>query len=634
MFETQDKFKFSEKKFRKIKYFSLFKLEKVNGTIRKMFKRGKLNDYKQHLGLSSQCPIVGFTPEYVGYRPSKPVFFKNIYVDNYDDVLRIGTKYGMGKSIINSLSSYREVWSGSPDSNIGHLRQILKPNRLNIPKAEDIIKIMVKCPWFKYNKVDFRDPNEIYYTTNINPKAHPGHYTSMMLANSKGYCIRGTMPLTIAYYNLIRKIPMRNYALWDVFSREKDIKPDSLKDPSTRVVLTTELHVTMIYCWVHQKWGKTNDGLHNWSITGDLNNKKINYLLKDIDNYDYIINPDDTFFDASNDTDLMVAAGVLMFYQSIDSKEDQRFFYNVVSSAVTKYICLPPGVVVRCDRGNPSGHPGVTTINCVLNVIRWSLVLREVYGDNWWEYSRVVVYGDDTYIMLKEHDNLVKIDDIRRNFGFIGDEVKGQMFPTKFVESNIGGDTPDFLKRRISLLGCSWNTEKIIDKLMYQSRRRSIFEQIELINNFKNTAPCDDKFNGFCIEISKFFIDKYRTSLSVSEIDKLTKMFDLPDITTFMPLTYFKNDYHISYAKEMAMHRTRSSFLKRETFTTENSFNWHLLWYLTSSPDLLNQHKKIVNSTFLGLINTGKLDFFDSNPFRWYLLRQGYIPEFLKLRPP
>lgn len=593
-FERKWQFHLPEHRQRSIKRYCIYSLRRSNGSIYMYRKTVNLDGFKNFYNLGKTTNIEGFTPDYVGFRKSYPVNFENIFIDRFGHLYDIACKFGFKKGLISSAATFRQVWAGSPDSNTGHLRQFFRPNNINIPKAETIIEIVKNCPWFNYSPIDVSDPREINYITNFNPKAHPGHYFSIISGGvNKGYTSRVAYELAQAHYHFIRKVPVRNYALWDIFSREKDIKTESDKEPSTRVVLNCEFHVTLLYSWVHQKWAYANDYGMNWAIAGDFNNKKANYILKDIDKYDYVINPDDTFFDASNDTELIKAAGVLMFHNSVIDDETERFFYHIISSTLTKHIVIPPGVVVRCDRGNPSGHPGVTNFNCVLNVLRWSLVLREVYGNDWWNHSRVIVYGDDTYIMLKHHDNLDKLQEIREKFGFIGDNPLEMMYPTSFVRSNVGNDCPDFLKRHVSYLGVSWNTTKIFDKLLYQSRKRTIAEQLELLLNFRNTAPCDENFNAFVNEFTNNAINYYDKRINATDKERLVKLLNLPvEPLKFMPLTYFDNPLEF-FDKERTILTESGAYYDRSEEVAQDFNLWKTIYYLTSNLQILNGFKKI-----------------------------------------
>lgn len=369
-------------------------------------------------------------------------------------------------------------------------------------------------------RLKFKDFKQSAHWQNYNPASNPGHYTSKLFNTKfKGNTIAYAFELAKKKFELIGLIPIKNYCLWDIFAREKDINVSKFiveKTPSTRVVLNTEHYETLLLSFFFQPLMKavnsfgTNIKFH---ISGEYDGNKALELHNRIQNYDFYVDADWSLFDSSIDTEVLKASGAIMFANSVSDKEDLRRVFHVISSFVTKYIVLPPGIVVELNRGNPSGHPGVTAINCYVNLIRWSLIGRMIYGEDYQNYMDLEVYGDDAVVMFKYHKNLFKIDEIIRELGYESDPLVDKLYPcSRFgIDEDKG---PDFLKRRVVQGTLSWNSDKMFDKLIYQSKKRNVKDQIDLLVNFISTAPG----NKDSINLFKTFITYCKNKFSKDDI--------------------------------------------------------------------------------------------------------------------
>jgi hypothetical protein len=189
----------------------------------------------------------------------------------------------------------------------------------------------------------------------------------------------------------------------------------------------------------------------------------------------------------------------------------ENISYYITKSVVTKYVVLPPGVVVELNRGQPSGHPFGTLINCNVNLIYWSLIGFRIYGKNYGDKMRVEVYGDDTYAYFMDHPNLMRIDEYIKEIGLKSDTLVPNF--RRIGKEYRKDHQIDFLKRRFDESGIIWNHKKMIDRIIYPSRNRNLEEQIELLMGYVNTCGNDPdliKVTNKTIDIIKI---KYKKSL-------------------------------------------------------------------------------------------------------------------------
>jgi hypothetical protein len=112
----------------------------------------------------------------------------------------------------------------------------------------------------------------------------------------------------------------------------------------------------------------------------------------------------------------------------------------------------------------------------------------------------VEVYGDDTRAYFKDHPNLVYIDDYIKECGLQSDKVLPNIRSTKF-ECDSDQDI-DFLKRRFDQISFKWNHKKMFDKWLYQSKNRTLNDQVKVVLSFLESVPTDEDL----IKISKLFI--------------------------------------------------------------------------------------------------------------------------------
>lgn len=516
---------------RKVKSVCIYDLRKIGGRVVKLFKRvRKIQHFKQYCGINKTNRITGFTPFYIGFRRSRPVNFNNIYNDFFfENFTEIKNRFpNIYKDLIKSASDFREVYSGSPDSNFNHLKRFLQDDVKQELSLEEKIGIVLKGGWIKSPQLRFRNSSEMIFSTNFNPKATNGLLTSRFLKDHrKSSSIFLATQLAIKKFDMIREKPFKNYSIWELFSREKEFsvsKETMDKEISTRVVLSTEHHETILLSWVFQSfmtaYESFNKDKSHFYIKGELDGDKATKIINRIKNYDYYVDADWASFDSSIPQDDLIVAGVLMFANSIErngdhfNKQDLRFVFHVISSFVTKYIAVPPGIVIEVNRGNPSGHPGVTAVNCVCNLIRWSLIGFGIYGPGFQDKMDVIVYGDDAIVAFKESPNLINIDKIIKNLNYESEELYDKLYPVSLIENSIF-EGPDFLKRRFNNNGIVWNLKKVFDKMLYQSKNRSVYDQLVLLSGYQETGPSSEEFNEFC----KFTFSKLKSNFKEGTIE-------------------------------------------------------------------------------------------------------------------
>lgn len=636
MFEKYNKPFVGEVIQRRRKNIACYRLVKQYTQIHKQCKVVKLKEWKSEMKIEAPNKIVGITPDHIGFRPGKRIksetniLRKGIFP--YADIPKIQKKFpNVNEALTNASINYKTAFSGSPDTNMGHLRNFFKSNKQRKYKLPDLLHICLHSDWFNFNSVDFKDPDEMMYCVNYNPHSDPGHYFKVFTKNhKKRETIFGAVHMAQQLFKDIKKLPTRNYCLWDLLSREKDIKVDDDynnpdKEVSTRVVLNPEHHVTVLLGWIYQKWMAAQSlppekgylDRRHFYIKGEFNGKKARSIIERFSKYDFISTPDFRLFDSSQDSDYIIAAHILMFTACINNKFDKRLFYYITEAALTKYVAVPPGIVVELNRGNPSGSPGVTAINCVANMIRWAVVGFELYGPDYQNYMDLLVYGDDTYLGLTAHPNLSKIHDIMLDNNYEGDNPLDTLYPGEYLMSDNFYDAPDFLKRHVSIKGIYWNKEKVFSRMLYQTKKRSPTEQVNLLRNYPITAPCDHEFNEFCHNVYEILKNTY--NIKATDNEDLRKL----DYFKYLPYGYFDDPLgtfklEVSYAQS-----SKEIYLPHHGINA-SSIDWDLykaIYVLTHEPKYLNTLKNFQLFNF----NTRLLKYQPFKQFRILTFEDSYI---------
>jgi len=497
---------------RPVRKLWIYKTRREKNNIYKYGKSCRLSEFKQYFGINKTNRVVGITPDYVGSRPSKIVRCRNFFTDhflkrhnyllsdNFSDVFK--------QDIRSSISESRIVLSGGYDSCDEHLKAIFKDNREDCQfDINEYFKNIEKwgiTSWFETPEVSFYDKKELLYNIRVNEEANPGHYTSQLISKVKSETTFVARSVAAKIYELLKKQPVKNTYLWTLSKREKDIKVCGNDEAvSTRVVLFCEDPMTTLLMWFSQKiLTGLNSCKNKFNISGDYTYAKAEKIYSRSKDYDWYIDTDWKLFDSNQDTKFIEAALLLCTSGFPDDFLHKNIRNLIIQSSVTKYVALPPGVVVELNRANASGHPFTTLLNCNVNVIYWTLILNKIYGDNFKEFSDIEVYGDDGLIFFKDHPNLSKIDEIISEVGLSSESLSGRFVPTNMsCESNA---KPDFLKRRFSSSGISWNLKKMFDRLFYQVRKRNVTDQLELLRSYVLTSSFNEDVHKYAVDFYEF----------------------------------------------------------------------------------------------------------------------------------
>lgn len=485
------------------RHLHIFDLINKNSNINFYYKRVGVKKFKQFFGINKDNRIIGFTPDYIGNRPSKIVTNDNIFtkfIINSNLLYDKSDKYPKTfiKQLTQSCSETRIVYSGGYDSCADHLKSFLKDNTTKISSKEIVNTIKeTRTNWFYSPEIDFDDTRELEYYVRINPEAYTGHYSSKLFKLNKKLLMPITREVSLKIYDYISRYPHKNFYLWDVLGREKDIKlnlTNTNNSASTRAILCTEDAPTTLLMWFAQKIQLSlslNKNENKFNITSEFDISKNIKLQEKENDFDFYVDADWSMFDSNVDTEFIKAATSMLLSNIKDDKKHKRIIYYIMSSIITKYVALPPGVVVELNRGVPSGHPFTTLVNCYVNLVYWTLIGIKIYGKLYYMYMDIEVYGDDAKVFFKKHDNLKNIDHYIKELGLKSDPIFPKITQTNncFLDED---QTPDFLKRRFIDLNVKWNYKKLFDKLIYQSKSRNLNDQIELIISFYNQTPTDD----------------------------------------------------------------------------------------------------------------------------------------------
>lgn len=427
--------------------------------------------------------------------------------------------------MLSSINSERVVYSAGFTSCGQHLKEYFKDNTTEeewtVNNILDILNI-AKFSWFKTSECSFKDGEEILNTIKMNPNAFSGHYTSMLFGRTKEKSDHVAREIAYNIWNTLKIRPLKNFYLWTILGREKDIKIDlkDNKEVGTRVVLTCEHPVTLLLCWFAQKISRIvcNDELWDckFNITGEFNSSKYKKLIDKESDYDYILEADWSYYDSNIDTNFLIVAGLLICSGIPRDQLHRNIRYYIISSIVTKYVAIPPGIVVELNRAQPSGHPFGTLTNCYVNLIYWSLIGYKIYGDNYAQMMDVEVYGDDTRAFFKDHPNLNKIDDYVKELGLKSDKLIGNFRSTS--ERCDREHQIDYLKRRFDENGIVWNHKKMFDKLFYQSKNRNINDQYSMVVTWFDSIPTDSDTLIIVKKFGKYLYDNYKDKLSYENI--------------------------------------------------------------------------------------------------------------------
>jgi hypothetical protein len=598
---TFKQFKGNNVKLRSRKYYPIYSLVRKGTDVIMRYKRVLVTDFYKHFNINRTNRIVGYTPDFVGASRSQIVKAKN-YINEFisDEFYNIKSEVTKAcfKQLIASINEPRVVYSAGYDTCTAHLKEYFKDNTteefLNRDKLLSIIK-KSNFKWFVAPECTFTSGSELFDYVRINPDSYPGHYSAKIFGKNKSL---GDELSRYTAYKLWRKIydkPIKNLYLWKILGREKDIKFDmhnnNEKEVGTRVVMTCESPITYLLMWMAQKftyvlargdWDKT------FNLYGEFNASKSYKLIDKSLDYDYVLEADWSYYDSNIDTHFLELGAALLCNAIPDSKINNNMVTTFIMSVVTKYVIIPPGIVAELNRSQPSGHPAGSLINCYVNLMYWCVIGYKIYGDNYADYMSVEVYGDDTRAYFKDHPNLVYIDNYIKECGLQSDKVLPNIRSTKF-ECDSDQDI-DFLKRRFDQISFKWNHKKMFDKWLYQSKNRTLNDQVKVVLSFLESVPTDEDL----IKISKLFIKwlDYKYSGEINrDTNKVIESINLLISGGIPRIDEFKYEYGSkvtlrSYFEQIQLHSFSlyrpKNVLLNEKYTYNSSVSKFVILYALS----------------------------------------------------
>jgi len=517
-FARKNEHKLERPKWRRVKSYPCYKLFKNGNKIVKMFKRCKLSEFKTELGINKTNRVIGWTPDYVGASKSKSVKAKNYFYEfinnNFDEIDKV-TSDSFTIDLFKSISDHRVVYSAGYDTSWAHLKEIFKDNQTTPEFNRDgIIDILSKSDfkWFPVFKTSFYNCDELYSLIRINPNAFSGHYTSKFVGKLKGESDLECRNVAEHIHKRLRKEPIKNVYLWSILGREKDIKiKGEDKEVGTRVIMTNEAPPTILNMWFAQKLSL---GLNNcnypdktFHIIDEYNGEKSNNLYRKSIGYDWELEADFSYFDSNMDTDYLEIAGSILTMGLPNDNLHKNISHYITSSFTTKYVVLPPGIVIELNRSLPSGTAYTTLVNCIVNTIYWCLIGYKIYGDDYHKYMSIEVYGDDAKVFFKHNMNIFNIDRYVSEIGIKSEPLVDNLRSLhNYYEKH---ERIDFLKRRDDVTNQIWNHKKMFDRIFYQMRNRKISDQINLIYGYYNSCKLDKDVFQFTKMFINYVKDKH-----------------------------------------------------------------------------------------------------------------------------
>lgn len=509
------------KKGRKIKYIYDFRNKVIGGTVRLGYRRINLRGNLQAnfpFKNNSVCRLVGKTPDYVGMITGSVVDRRKSNLSVLSKIIK-DSKYDEIKRIYNDeMINYREVLSPGYNTGIEQIKNYTNESNI-LRDLDEMLEIvqMSNFKWFKIPELDEPDDKEMY-TINFKPDASPGHYTKNIIAKKRSGSVRYTSQVADDIYELLKTTAVKNFYLWEILGREKDVKIIEGDDVSSRIVMNTEEPMVLLLSMFSQRLTKSiqNDDSNTILIGKDLKGNTSKLIKLAQNRRTWTIETDWRKFDSNiQKNDVILAGSILLSNINLFSKRMRRSMYLIISSIITKYVAINPGFVLRIDKGVPSGHPFTSLITSVINLIYWCLIGYKIYGRNYVQYMDVFVQGDDANVMMDDHPNLLKIDSIIRDLGIESEPLKGCFIYNKYVKSL--DEEPILLKRRFNHEGIIWNRKSIIRKIIYQtSKTKTIEDDIAILRNYVLTAPFDELMNELLSEMIHVHVQK----LNISEYDK------------------------------------------------------------------------------------------------------------------
>lgn len=508
---------------KKIGRFPIYKLIQNNSKVNIYRKSANLSEFCDHYNIrkGGSTRIVGYMPDHVGFERTKLVINDNIFLNYFIDnssIIKKSCSDNFYSEFIKSAGQPRVVYDKGFEPTSLHISSFCDESGLNAKyDFETIVNILSKSEfkWFNSPHVKFFGIEELWGTTRVKDSAFSGHYTSKIAGRTKEAANLVCRKAASHIFEQLKTEPVKNCYLWSLLSREKDNKlvnnAGEASQIGTRTVMCTEhpmsLLLTMFAQRIQCALNTVEPDKINYHVTGKFDGDKY-VRLKELErNFDFKVEADWRSYDSNIDSVFIKVACMILLQNLPDDRLHRNIRYLITSSHVTKYIALPPGVVVEVNKGVPSGTPFTTLINCTINLIYWCLIGERIYGDDYINNMYVEVYGDDAIVYFKYSDKLSEIDNIIADLGLKSEPIYNNL---KFCNYNYQQkEDVDFLKRRFTDSKLNWNHKKLFDKLFYQSHKRNFKEQLELLLSFYETSPDDEDLKWLLKDVLRWFRTKY-----------------------------------------------------------------------------------------------------------------------------
>lgn len=360
-------------------------------------------------------------------------------------------------------------------------------------------------------------------TLGVNPKAHSGVNTSMLISNKRNTSTKFTKPIALDYAKFIMKKKgqyVLDTSLLRVGGREKRIKVrfGVEKLLKTRVTIGQEDVPTLIGQCVAKHFNEALQVLDEGYNFGGRVNGRSNYqnLIRDLrvkdDLKEIQFNADFSGHDNNVTEQQIVAAFSLIRMSFPESKEIDRIFYYIMSGMIFKRIVLPESnLIYEITKGICTGHAFTSIINTMCSYGTFATSINKCctkHEIN--KYSRLYVAGDDIIGKLPLEKILFISKHLLTDSGMKMDDV---LLTSSNMECMDNNTINTFLKKKFNYFSISWNQNELFDNLVTPTSNKMSFK--EKLYNYKvmaTMAPGDVHLN--CIiekliifEILEFFSD-------------------------------------------------------------------------------------------------------------------------------
>lgn len=504
-------------KMKKVGRFPIYKLMMNDSKTNIFRKNANINEFIEHYKIGKNTRIVGYTPDHIGFEPTKLVINDNIFLNYFIDrseFIKNNCSENFYSEFIKSAGQPRVVYDKGFEPTSLHISYFCEESCLNPEYTFETIVEKLSYSnfrWFNSPHVKFFGTEELWGTTRVKDSAFPGHYTSMIAGRTKEAANLVSRKAASHIFDLLKTEPVKNCYLWSLLSREKDNKLTNTGGNNiqlgTRTVMCTEhpmsLLLTMFAQRIQCAINTVDADKLNYHVSGKFDGDKYIRLKELEQKYDFKVEADWKSYDSNIDATFIKVACMILLQNLPDDRLHRNIRYLITSSHVTKYIAVPPGVVVEVNKGVPSGTPFTTLINCTINLIYWCLIGERIYGRDYIDNMHVEVYGDDAVVYFKNSPNLSNIDDIIANLGLKSELIYPNLKLCKYNYQP--KEEVDFLKRRFTDSKLNWNHKKLFDKLFYQAHKRNFKEQLELLLSFYETSPDDEDLKLLIKDVIRWF---------------------------------------------------------------------------------------------------------------------------------